>query len=151
MAHATAAAILVGQRPPDVRVAGDYPTEFSTGVASQIERQRELGPCVIFASDDGVVVGEIGGAFVGDGTVEIGCAVVRSREGQGLATAAARELMQRLALLPAVRRVVAHTPLDRPASARVVEKAGFAFVRELDDVHEGQALRVREWEGSSRR
>lgn len=43
-------------------------------------------------------------------------------------------------------RLVAHTPLDRPESARVVEKAGFTFVREVEDVHEGVVLRVKEWE-----
>ncbi len=151
MTAATAAAILSGQRPPDVRVADDYPTEFSAGVASQVASGSELGPYVIISSDDAIVVGELGGAFVNDGTVEVGYAVVRSREGQGLATAAVRELLRRLALLPDVRRVVAHTPLDRPASARVVEKAGFSFVREVDDVHEGQTLRVREWVWAPRR
>ncbi|MEO6600152.1 MAG: hypothetical protein ABIQ16_09790, partial [Polyangiaceae bacterium] len=45
-----------------------------------------------------------------------------------------------------VTRIVAHTPLDRPESARVVEKAGFTFVREVEDSHEGTTLRVKEWE-----
>jgi hypothetical protein len=38
-------------------------------------------------------------------------------------------------------------PLERPQSARVVEKAGFALVRETDDVDQvGNVLRVKEWE-----
>ena len=46
-----------------------------------------------------------------------------------------------------VRRIVAHTPLDRPQSGRVVEKAGFAMLRETDDVDDvGNVLRVMEWE-----
>jgi hypothetical protein len=46
-----------------------------------------------------------------------------------------------------VRRIVAHTPLERPESGRVLEKAGFAMVREMDDVDEaGDVLRVKEWE-----
>ena len=37
--------------------------------------------------------------------------------------------------------------LDRPESARVVEKAGFAMASETDDTDEaGNALRVKEWE-----
>lgn len=45
-----------------------------------------------------------------------------------------------------VDRVVAHTPLSRPESARVVEKAGFTCVGEIEDSHEGETLRVKEWE-----
>jgi hypothetical protein len=42
---------------------------------------------------------------------------------------------------------VAHAPLERPESGRVVEKAGFAMVREMDDTdEEGNVLRVKEWE-----
>jgi hypothetical protein len=57
-----------------------------------------------------------------------------------------RELVRRLALRADVARVVAHTPLDRPESARVVEKAGFTFVREVEDTHDGVTLCVKEWE-----
>lgn len=46
-----------------------------------------------------------------------------------------------------VRRIVAHTPLERPGSSRVLEKAGFAMVRETDDADEaGNVVRVTEWE-----
>jgi RimJ/RimL family protein N-acetyltransferase len=93
-----------------------------------------------------VVVGEIGGGFVGPGLVEIGYAVVPSCWGRGHATEAVRALVERARAVPQVERIVAHTPLDRPASGRVLEKAGFAFVREEDDEHEGVALRVKRWE-----
>lgn len=95
---------------------------------------------------DGVVVGEIGGAFTGLGTVEIGYAVVRSHWGQGIATEAVRALTSIIRKREDVARIVAHTPLDRPESARVVEKAGFTFVREIEDSHEGTTLVVKEWE-----
>ena len=43
-----------------------------------------------------------------------------------------------------VRRIVAHTPLERPASGRALEKAGFAMVREMDDADdEGNVARVK--------
>ena len=46
-----------------------------------------------------------------------------------------------------MRRIVAHTPLERPESGRVLEKAGFAMVREIDDADEdGNVVRVKEWE-----
>jgi hypothetical protein len=42
---------------------------------------------------------------------------------------------------------VAHTPLERPESGRVVEKAGFSMVREMDDADQaGNVVRVKEWE-----
>lgn len=78
--------------------------------------------------------------------MEIGYAVVRSHWGRRIATEAVRQLMGIIRKRSDVDRVVAHTPLDRPESARVVEKAGFTFVREIEDTHEGATLRVKEWE-----
>ena len=40
----------------------------------------------------------------------------------------------------------AHTPLDRPASARVAAKAGLRPVGEVDDEHDGVPIRVIRWE-----
>jgi RimJ/RimL family protein N-acetyltransferase len=146
MTVATAAALLEGKRPSDIPVAEDYPTEFSRGVAAQVANGSDLGPYVIYPPTESVVVGEIGGASMGEGTVEIGYAVVRSRWGRGVATEAVGALLGIIRKRSDVERVVAHTPLDRPESARVVEKAGFSFVREIEDAHEGATLRVKEWE-----
>lgn len=146
MTAATAAALLEGKRPADILMAEDYPTEFSQGVAAQVANGSELGPYVIYPVDEPVAVGEIGGALVGAGIVEIGYAVVESHRGRGVATAAVRMLIDILRKRSDVKRVVAHTPLDRPDSARVVAKAGFSFVREMEDTHEGATLRVKEWE-----
>jgi RimJ/RimL family protein N-acetyltransferase len=146
MTAATAAALLEGKPPPDISVAEDYPTELSQGVAAQVGTGNGFGPYVIYPAIGSVVVGEIGGAFTGAGTVEIGYAVVRSHWGQGIATEAVRELLGILREHADVERVVAHTPLDRPESARVVEKAGFSFVREMEDTHEGVVVRVKAWE-----
>ena len=94
MTVATAAALLDGQRPSDIEVAPDYPTEFSKGVASQVATGSDLGPYVIYSPTEPIVVGEIGGAFTSEGTVEIGYAVVESHWGRGIATAAVRELVR---------------------------------------------------------
>jgi RimJ/RimL family protein N-acetyltransferase len=93
------------------------------------------------------VVGEIGGAFVDEeGTIEIGYAVVESQWNRGYATAAVEALVTKAREASEVRRIVAHTPLERRESGRVLEKAGFATVREIDDADEdGNVVRVKEW------
>ena len=143
----TADAILAGTRPESVRVADDYPTEFSAGMAQAVGTEGQFHYLVHRLEDD-LVVGEIGGAFVDEqGTIEIGYAIVDSQQNRGYATAAVEALVARLREATEVRRFVAHTPLDRPESARVVEKAGFAMARETDDTDEaGNVLRVKEWE-----
>ena len=61
--------------------------------------------------------------------------------------AAVDALVAKLRAVPEVRRFVAHAPLEHPESGRVVETAGFAMVREVNDTDEaGNVLRVREWE-----
>jgi RimJ/RimL family protein N-acetyltransferase len=146
---AAAAKAIAERRVPDgVSLAPDYPTEFSLEVMQQVGGDSALGP--YFVEADGVVVGEIGGASVGPGTVMIGYALVRSVWGRGIATAAARALVEIARALADVERLVAHTPVDRPASARVLEKAGFAFAGEVEDDVDGRVVRVRRWERSAR-
>jgi RimJ/RimL family protein N-acetyltransferase len=141
-----AAAILADRAPDDVRVADDYPTEFSAGIAHAVGDGSPLGPYFMHRSEDDIVVGEIGGGFVSPDTVEIGYAVVGSCWGRGYATVAVRALVERARQVPDVRRMVAASPLDRPASGRVLEKAGFAVVGETDDEHDGVPMRVNRWE-----
>ena len=75
MTRETADAILAGGRPTDVHVADDYPTEFSVGVAQCVGADRQFGPFLLHRTEDGLVVGEIGGAFIDEnGTIEIGYA-----------------------------------------------------------------------------
>ena len=142
-----AEAIRAGERPANVRVADDYPTEFSAGMAQAVGTEGQFHYFVHCLEDD-VVVGEIGAAFVDEkGTIEIGYAVVESQQNRGYATAAVEALVAKLREASEVRRFVAHAPLERPESGRVVEKAGFAIVREMDDIDEaGNVLRVKEWE-----
>ena len=147
MTREVAEAILAGRPPGDARVAPDYPTEFSAGVAGFVGTEGQFGPFLLHRSEDDVVVGEIGGAFVDEGTIEIGYAVVESQWNRGYATAAVDGLVQKARADSEVRRIVAHSPLERPQSGRVLEKAGFAKLGETDDVDEaGHVLRVLEWE-----
>ena len=148
MSREAADAILAGHPPPDVRVAPDYPTEFSVGVARCVGAVGQFGPFLVHRSDDDVVVGEIGGAFVDEqGSIEIGYAVVESQRNRGYATAAVEALVTTARAVSEVRRILAHTPLERPQSGRVLAKAGFSMVREMDDADDAaNVLRVKEWE-----
>src|SRR3954466_8104208 len=141
-----AAEALAAGRVPDVPVAPGYPTEFSAGVGQHAGAGRALGPFFIHRVEDDVVVGEIGAAFVEHDTIEIGYAIVPSVWGRGHATDAVRALVALARRDPAVARVVAHTPLDRPAWGRVVERAGLTPVGEVVDEHEGEPIRVIRWE-----
>ena len=146
--RAAADAILAGEQPGEVRVADDYPTEFSAGVAQAVGAERQFGPFFLHRAEDELVVGEIGGAFIDqDGTMEIGYAVVESQWNRGYATAAVQAFVSKAREESGVRRIVAHTPLERPESGRVLEKAGFRLVQETEDEDaEGNVVRVKQWE-----
>ena len=79
-----------------MRIADDYPTEFSAGVAQCVGAEGQFGPFFQHRSEDDLVVGEIGGAFIDDeGTIEIGYAVVESQWNRGFASAAVDALVTR--------------------------------------------------------
>jgi RimJ/RimL family protein N-acetyltransferase len=67
------------------------------------------------------------------GVVEIGYAIDAPFRGRGLASAAARLLVARAFADPRVDAVVAHTPAAPGPSPRILERLGFACVRELRD------------------
>jgi RimJ/RimL family protein N-acetyltransferase len=68
-----------------------------------------------------------------EGMVEIGYSVAPSLRGRGLATAAARELLQIAFADARVQWVQAHTLAQSNASTRVLEKLGFRKIGELVD------------------
>jgi hypothetical protein len=108
----------------------------------------QVGPLFLYRSEDDVVVGGIGGAFVGEeGTIEIGFAVVASGWNGGYATAAIEALVTtaREGIWGASHRGPhgARAPSQRPR----LEKAGFAVVREMEVADEaGDVVGVKEWE-----
>lgn len=88
--------------------------------------------------EDGELVGW--GGFKGppvEGTVEIGYEIAAARQGRGLATAAAR-LMLEEAFTGGATRVIAHTLPERNASNHVLEKLGFRF--EGETLERGRAV-----------
>jgi len=72
-----------------------------------------------------------------DGVVEIGYAIAPAFRCQGLATDAVTQMLQRAFTDASVRAVDAHTLGHANPSIRVLEKAGFQRIAELNDPDEG--------------
>jgi hypothetical protein len=78
-----------------------------------------------------------------EGVVEIAYFTFPPHEGRGYATAMAAQLTERAAATPPARAVRAHTLPERNASARILEKLGFAHLGEVVDPEDGPVWR---WE-----
>jgi ribosomal-protein-alanine N-acetyltransferase len=101
------------------------------GWATFTERLR-AAPAGAWGTRFFVSAGEVvgWGGFKGpprDGAVEIGYEIAASRQGRGLATAAARAMVAEAFADDGVQRVLANTLPERNASNRVLEKCGFRF------------------------
>ena len=72
-----------------------------------------------------------------DGVVEIGYAIAPAFRGQGLATDAVVQMVQRAFADVAVRAVDAHTLGHDNPSTRVLQKAGFRKIAEIEDPDDG--------------
>lgn len=90
--------------------------------------------------EDSVLIGMGGykGRADNSGMVEIGYAVVPAYRRRGLATEAARGLIDHAFSHAHIRRVDAHTLAERNASTRVLEKAGMKRVGTLSDPDHGE-------------
>lgn len=75
---------------------------------------------------------------------ELGFVLVRAAWGQGYATEAARALADDALAGEHPPRLVATVDLDHPASARVLEKAGFTFLEQRTDDDGPYAVYARE-------
>ena len=72
-----------------------------------------------------------------EGVVEIGYAIAPAFRGQGLATDAVTQMVQRAFADVAVRAVDAHTLGHDNPSTRVLQKAGFRKIAQIEDPDEG--------------
>ena len=77
-----------------------------------------------------------------EGTVDIGYEIAPAYRNRGLATEAAKLLTQHALQKKEVQRVQAHTLVGPNGSTRVLEKAGFKFIKALDSL-DGQ---IWEWQ-----
>jgi RimJ/RimL family protein N-acetyltransferase len=84
-----------------------------------------------------------------DGAVEIAYFTFPPYEGRGYATRMAALLTDRAALSPPAVTVRAHTLTERNASARILEKLGFALLGQVVDPEDGPVWRWERAPGSS--
>ena len=97
----------------------------SVGIAGNVRQRFAARTIFLRRAADDVVVGEIGGRFVGAGTVEIGYPVVPRAGVRAMPPVRRVTWWSRARASPGIERVVAHAPVDRPASGRLPAKAGF--------------------------
>ena len=98
--------------------------------------------------EDRVLIGQGGykGKADESGMVEIGYAIVPAYRGRGLATEAARGLIDHAFAHSYIERVDAHTLAERNASTRVLQKVGMEHVGTVTDPDHGEI-----WHWSLRR
>ena len=102
--------------------------------ASLAEQETGRDAYYVLLSDDGSVVGRFNLRDIEDGMAELGYRIARQFSGQGLATAAVRELCRLANSEHGVRTLRAKTNHENVASQRVLTKAGFQLVGIADDV-----------------
>jgi len=106
-------------------------------------RAAEWGGYLVVDRARDMVIGACGYAHGPevDGTVEIAYHTFAGFEGQGFATAMARELCEKAAQSGRVREIVAHTLPERSTSTRILEKVGLRRAGEARDAEVGTVWR----------
>lgn len=85
----------------------------------------------VLVTERGEVVGRVNLTQVADGSAELGYRIAQKAAGQGLATAAVRQVRELAATEYGLTRLRARVKLDNPASRKVLEHNGFVAVGEL--------------------
>jgi [ribosomal protein S5]-alanine N-acetyltransferase len=85
----------------------------------------------VLVAERGEVVGRVNLTEVADGSAELGYRIAQKAAGQGLATAAVRQVRELAARTYGLTRLRARVTLDNPASRKVLEHNGFVAVGEL--------------------
>lgn len=85
----------------------------------------------VLVAEDGGVVGRVNLVRVADGSAELGYRIAEKAAGQGLATAAVREVRELAAKQYGLTKLRARLTTDNPASRKVLERNGFIAVGEL--------------------
>jgi RimJ/RimL family protein N-acetyltransferase len=129
--------VVAGSRQPSW--AADFPAEGDTVIAGLLaEHPAWLSPFghrLMIERESGEVVGSLGLFWPpADGCVEIGYGVVPSRQGRGYASEATAALTEFALTSPEVHTVHASVERTNPASARVLDKAGFERFASTDEL-----------------
>jgi ribosomal-protein-alanine N-acetyltransferase len=85
----------------------------------------------VLVAEGGEVVGRVNLINVADASAELGYRIAQKAAGQGLATAAVREVRELAATKYGLTSLRARVTLDNPASRKVLERNGFVAVGEL--------------------
>lgn len=130
-------AVVEGERQPSW--AADFPAEGDGVIASLFDSNPDwlspFGHRLIIERSSSEVVGSLGLFWPpSDGQVEIGYGVVPSRQGRGYASEATAALTAFALSLDGVDTVHANVEPSNPASARVLEKAGFSRYASTDEL-----------------
>jgi RimJ/RimL family protein N-acetyltransferase len=114
--------------------------EHVRGIAAKLREQRCDGTWMIVSSRE--VVGLCGyhQPPSAQGDVEIGYNIAASRERRGHATRAVAAILAIAENDPAIRKVLASTPVQNIASQRVLERNGFARIGERSDLEDGELI-----------
>ncbi len=94
--------------------------ENAAGIALHLCLTRKTGPRTVF--------GLVSAAANDEQEVEIGYAIAPDMWGKGFATEAVRMMVNTVFALTSAARIVANSRVNNPASRRVLEKSGFAYV-----------------------
>jgi ribosomal-protein-alanine N-acetyltransferase len=110
----------------------EFFAEFEARYAQLLEWQAAGTDYLhVLVADGGEVVGRVNLIEVADGSAELGYRIARKAAGQGLATAAVREVRELAAAGYGLTRLRARITLDNPASRKVLERNGFVADGEL--------------------
>ncbi|GCE08262.1 hypothetical protein KDAU_55910 [Dictyobacter aurantiacus] len=110
----------------------EFFAEFDTRYAQLLEWQAAGTDYFhLLVTEGGEVVGRVNLFKVADGSAELGYRIAQKAVGQGLATAAVRQVRELAATEYGLTRLRARVRLDNPASRKVLERNGFVAVGEL--------------------
>lgn len=137
--------LLLGDQVGALREIGLATAAFLARVGGEVGRWPWWGSFLAIDPGSRVVVGvcSFKGPPDADGVVEIAYFTLPVYEGRGYATAMPALLTSRAGAAPPARTVRAHTLPERNASARILEKLGFAHLGQVVDPEDGPVWR---WE-----
>lgn len=132
---------------PTASLPFPYTEEHARALVEKGKARREHRPYAIAIRDSDTLIGIGGFYFRGGEPVELGYWLAETHWRKGLATETVKAMVEAAASIgvnPIRARVLAHNP----ASARVLEKAGFNIIERTQsqvERHRGRPLLVLEW------
>ncbi|MEK8144691.1 GNAT family N-acetyltransferase [Streptomyces sp. M10(2022)] len=110
----------------------EFFAEFDARFAQLLEWQAAGTDYLhVLVTEGGEVMGRVNLIEAAHGSAELGYRIAQKAAGQGLATAAVREVRELAAAQYGLTRLHAKATMDNPASHKVLERNGFAAVSEL--------------------